>query len=159
MQGIHESVCLGVGRGAPSYHTELISAPKGSPPMMPGPLLPHEARWVMTGMILNFFRRKGGTRGIIFKTLERVVMANWCCSLRVLEGGAAWKDGHFSISKCDPREGGFPRLAPTWHAWKPSGCAPGKHPCSSGTQDLGDCASLSRASSSVLHPNDGPRAT
>lgn len=39
--------------------------------MMPGPLLSHEAQWVMAGMILNFFRRKGGTRGIIVKTLER----------------------------------------------------------------------------------------
>ena len=62
---------FGGGQRSPSYHTELISAPKGSPPMMPGPLLPHEAQWVMAGMILNFFRRKGGTRGIIVKTLER----------------------------------------------------------------------------------------
>ena len=110
-------------------------------------------------MILKFFRRKGGMRGIIFKTLEQVVMANWCRSLRVLEGGAAWKDEHFSTSKCDPREGRFPRLAPTWYSWKPSGCALGKRPCSSSTRDLGDHAGLSRASSAVLHPNDGPRAT
>ena len=66
----------------------------------------------MAGMSLKFFRRKGGMRGIIFKTLEWVVMANWCCSLRVLEGGAAWKDGHFSTSKCDSREGGIPDLLP-----------------------------------------------
>lgn len=99
-------------REAPSYYAEFISAPKGSPLMMPGHSpSPLGARWVMAGMILKFFRRKGGTGGLSSRLLNRWSWQTGAVLSECLREGCL-EDEHFSTSKCDPRKAGFPDLLP-----------------------------------------------